>query len=122
ANWTTRQPVGHRTGLLCSKPFECRPGALSPKLWHTVSVATTRLDQPDPGRGGRGNPCRAVSSLVRYPKHALLIGMKSHTLLDQTTFAVTVTEWQKQAGRHNLPWQNTRDPYRIWLSEIMLQQ
>lgn len=30
--------------------------------------------------------------------------------------------WQKQAGRHNLPWQKTRDPYRIWLSEIMLQQ
>ena len=26
------------------------------------------------------------------------------------------------AGRHDLPWQNTRDPYRIWLSEIMLQQ
>ena len=25
-------------------------------------------------------------------------------------------------GRHALPWQNTRDPYRVWLSEIMLQQ
>jgi A/G-specific adenine glycosylase len=25
-------------------------------------------------------------------------------------------------GRHDLPWQNTRDPYRVWLSEIMLQQ
>lgn len=25
-------------------------------------------------------------------------------------------------GRHHLPWQNTKDPYRIWLSEIMLQQ
>jgi A/G-specific adenine glycosylase len=30
--------------------------------------------------------------------------------------------WQKQRGRHDLPWQGTRDPYRIWLSEIMLQQ
>jgi len=30
--------------------------------------------------------------------------------------------WQKQHGRHDLPWQNTRDAYRIWLSEIMLQQ
>jgi A/G-specific adenine glycosylase len=29
--------------------------------------------------------------------------------------------WQKQAGRHDLPWQ-VRDPYRVWLSEIMLQQ
>jgi A/G-specific adenine glycosylase len=30
--------------------------------------------------------------------------------------------WQKQHGRHDLPWQNTRDAYRIWVSEIMLQQ
>jgi len=30
--------------------------------------------------------------------------------------------WQKSHGRHDLPWQNTRDPYRVWLSEIMLQQ
>ena len=33
-----------------------------------------------------------------------------------------VVAWQKEAGRHHLPWQHTRDPYRVWLSEIMLQQ
>src|ERR1700759_1340635 len=32
------------------------------------------------------------------------------------------TAWQRKPGRHDLPWQNTRDAYRIWLSEIMLQQ
>jgi A/G-specific adenine glycosylase len=37
-------------------------------------------------------------------------------------FAERVIAWQKQHGRHALPWQNTRDPYRVWLSEIMLQQ
>ena len=37
-------------------------------------------------------------------------------------FAARVVEWQKALGRHDLPWQGTRDPYRIWLSEIMLQQ
>jgi A/G-specific adenine glycosylase len=37
-------------------------------------------------------------------------------------FAGTMIQWQKQFGRHQLPWQNTRDPYRVWLSEIMLQQ
>ena len=37
-------------------------------------------------------------------------------------FASRVSEWQRQHGRHDLPWQNTRDAYRIWLSEIMLQQ
>ncbi len=30
--------------------------------------------------------------------------------------------WQRQHGRHGLPWQDSRDPYRVWLSEIMLQQ
>ncbi len=37
-------------------------------------------------------------------------------------FSSAVIHWQQQHGRHHLPWQNTRDPYRIWLSEIMLQQ
>nr|WP_116308594.1 A/G-specific adenine glycosylase [Cupriavidus taiwanensis] len=37
-------------------------------------------------------------------------------------FGARVVTWQRQHGRHDLPWQNTRDPYRIWLSEIMLQQ
>ena len=37
-------------------------------------------------------------------------------------FSARLIEWQRQHGRHDLPWQNTRDPYRIWLSEIMLQQ
>ena len=37
-------------------------------------------------------------------------------------FAGRLVAWQRAAGRHDLPWQNTRDPYRIWLSEIMLQQ
>ena len=36
--------------------------------------------------------------------------------------ATAVVHWQKTHGRHDLPWQNTRDPYRVWLSEIMLQQ
>jgi len=37
-------------------------------------------------------------------------------------FATDLVAWQKQHGRSTLPWQNTRDPYRVWLSEIMLQQ
>jgi len=37
-------------------------------------------------------------------------------------FASRLIDWQRQHGRHDLPWQRTRDPYRIWLSEIMLQQ
>jgi A/G-specific adenine glycosylase len=37
-------------------------------------------------------------------------------------FAANVIAWQKRHGRHGLPWQGTRDPYAIWLSEVMLQQ
>lgn len=37
-------------------------------------------------------------------------------------FAARIVSWQKIYGRHDLPWQNTRDPYAIWVSEIMLQQ
>ncbi len=41
---------------------------------------------------------------------------------DAGSFAARIVEWQRRAGRSGLPWQGTRDPYRIWLSEIMLQQ
>lgn len=37
-------------------------------------------------------------------------------------FARRVVRWQSRAGRSNLPWQGTRDPYAIWVAEIMLQQ
>jgi A/G-specific adenine glycosylase len=37
-------------------------------------------------------------------------------------FAEKVVRWQRRHGRQDLPWQGTRDPYRIWLSEVMLQQ
>lgn len=36
--------------------------------------------------------------------------------------AAALIAWQRTHGRHELPWQRTRDPYRVWLSEIMLQQ
>ena len=51
--------------------------------------------------------------------------MKRLTEFDQLadpTFSQAVVDWQRAHGRHTLPWQNTRDAYRIWLSEIMLQQ
>ena len=37
-------------------------------------------------------------------------------------FSTRLIAWQQTHGRHTLPWQGTRDPYRVWLSEIMLQQ
>ena len=40
----------------------------------------------------------------------------------RSSFAARVIAWQRAHGRHDLPWQDTRDAYRIWLSEVMLQQ
>ena len=43
-------------------------------------------------------------------------------ILSEVDVATRVVRWQEIHGRHHLPWQQTRDPYRVWLSEIMLQQ
>ncbi len=40
---------------------------------------------------------------------------------DAASFANTVLAWYRRYGRHDLPWQG-QDAYRVWLSEIMLQQ
>lgn len=37
-------------------------------------------------------------------------------------FVVPLLAWFDRHGRHDLPWQHPRTPYRVWLSEIMLQQ
>ncbi len=39
-----------------------------------------------------------------------------------TSFADRVLQWFARHGRHDLPWQHPRSPYRVWVSEIMLQQ
>jgi A/G-specific adenine glycosylase len=40
----------------------------------------------------------------------------------QLSVAARVVAWQRWRGRHDLPWQRSREPYPIWVSEIMLQQ
>lgn len=37
-------------------------------------------------------------------------------------FSARLLDWFDAHGRHDLPWQHPRTPYRVWLSEIMLQQ
>ena len=37
-------------------------------------------------------------------------------------FAPTLLAWYRHHGRHDLPWQQDRTLYRVWISEIMLQQ
>jgi A/G-specific adenine glycosylase len=42
--------------------------------------------------------------------------------LNQDKFSQRLLGWFDQHGRHDLPWQNNPTPYRVWVSEIMLQQ
>ena len=37
-------------------------------------------------------------------------------------FAQQLLSWWDEHGRHDLPWQQNPTPYRVWVSEIMLQQ
>lgn len=37
-------------------------------------------------------------------------------------FSTKLLQWKSQFGRQGLPWQDQKDPYKVWLSEIMLQQ
>ena len=43
-------------------------------------------------------------------------------MIDTARYAPALLAWFDVSGRHDLPWQHPRTPYRVWLSEIMLQQ
>lgn len=42
--------------------------------------------------------------------------------MSASAFAPRLLEWFDAHGRHDLPWQHPRTPYRVWISEVMLQQ
>jgi A/G-specific adenine glycosylase len=46
----------------------------------------------------------------------------STSALSDSHFSERLITWFEQHGRHDLPWQVTDDPYKVWVSEIMLQQ
>src|ERR1700760_3587800 len=76
-------------------------------------VRPASADLSMPARASASNPASAPVSASVAAVHAI------PKLAD---FSARLIAWQREHGRHDLPWQNTRDPYRIWLSEIMLQQ
>ncbi|GAB3734490.1 A/G-specific adenine glycosylase [Silanimonas algicola] len=42
--------------------------------------------------------------------------------MSRRDFAERLLDWYDRHGRHDLPWQHPRTPYRVWISEVMLQQ
>jgi len=60
-----------------------------------------------------------IAALLSFPSPFFSLPPLSSSL---PSIATNVVQWQASHGRNHLPWQQTRDPYRVWLSEIMLQQ
>ena len=57
------------------------------------------------------------------PRAVAAAGARRHELSRHPeTYARLLLPWFDHAGRHDLPWQHPRTPYRVWLSEVMLQQ
>lgn len=48
--------------------------------------------------------------------------MSNSAISKQSDFSAKVLNWFEDHGRKNLPWQLNPNPYRVWVSEIMLQQ
>ncbi len=48
--------------------------------------------------------------------------MTNNIFSDTADFITKVLDWHDRHGRSNLPWHDQKNPYRIWVSEIMLQQ
>ncbi len=52
----------------------------------------------------------------------LASGADGATVAEADWVARRLLAWHDRSGRKNLPWQENRTPYRVWVSEIMLQQ
>ena len=63
-----------------------------------------------------------MSPLVAVSRCALSkLGSRGLSAPKASALARLLLDWFKQNAR-DLPWRRTRDPYAIWISEIMLQQ
>ena len=58
----------------------------------------------------------------RYTKPLQFLHVYSCLFMSNFSFASALLTWFDQHGRHDLPWQVADDPYKVWVSEIMLQQ
>ncbi|GAA3904387.1 A/G-specific adenine glycosylase [Halomonas cibimaris] len=59
---------------------------------------------------------------MSQPKHHQRRPAMPEPVLEPARFQQRLLDWFDQYGRYDLPWQALRTPYRVWVSEIMLQQ
>src|SRR5690606_35517396 len=115
-----RQPARHWAVDAGPDPVECGRGAPGQQLWCPIRASTAGPPQTAAGHHRGGNPRSAVRPMVGHAQYPGVMVLNQDPRPGE--FATSVVGWQRDYGRHSLPWQGTRDPYRIWLSEIMLQQ
>ncbi len=103
---------GLRQPTLVSRTFRCRraPGNCrwTRSIWPACMsrACTLQASQPAPATASTA----ATASFHR----------RTAALME--TFATELLAWFDRHGRQDLPWQHPRDAYRVWLSEVMLQQ
>ncbi|BBI44460.1 hypothetical protein ALP64_201118 [Pseudomonas syringae pv. actinidiae] len=61
-------------------------------------------------------------ALLHWQKTFHIPTMRAHPAMQPEQFSSAVLDWYDRHGRHDLPWQQGITPYRVWVSEIMLQQ
>ncbi|RMU69875.1 A/G-specific adenine glycosylase, partial [Pseudomonas syringae pv. aptata] len=62
---------------------------------------------------------RSTGATFHIPTH---ISTRALQAMQPEQFSSAVLDWYDRHGRHDLPWQQDITPYRVWVSEIMLQQ
>ena len=72
-------------------------------------------------------PSQGPSTAPGHPPAAITLdragySMNQGHISGQSPIASALLDWHARQGRHDLPWQQDRTPYRVWVSEIMLQQ
>ncbi|HVO48215.1 MAG TPA: A/G-specific adenine glycosylase [Steroidobacteraceae bacterium] len=82
-------------------------------LGETAAEGATQVESnaaADPAKEGTDSELRGQTEATAHPTGR------------GAAFAAALIEWHAREGRHDLPWQKDRTPYRVWVSEIMLQQ
>ena len=70
---------------------------------------------------GNRNFCNENLSFIRYTV-AIMTNKTTISAKSAQQFSDQVLSWFELQGRKHLPWQQDKTPYRVWISEIMLQQ
>ena len=79
-------------------------------------------DRPRDRRTGARAVSRRRALTARHAEQAAAIAAATEVALTVTHSPTCCSTWFDTHGRKDLPWQHPRTPYRVWISEVMLQQ